>query len=97
MREDQEKMIRFIFGEIRKVRKDLDDLYDRKSKLEKLADQFYVSYLNDLWIKAHTQLTEIYDLILEKYGVLKSLEHRLLQTALDEIVSKSITPLEPRE
>lgn len=97
MREDQEKLIRFIFGEIRKTRGELNVLYQRKDKLEKLADQFYVSYLNELWMKAHAQLTEIYNAILERYGILKTLETRLLQAALDEDSTNTISPLDTKE
>lgn len=93
MKDEQEKVIRFIFGEIRKTRFELDKLYLRKKQLETLADQFYVSYLDSLWMKAHTQLTEVYNAILERYGILKNLETQLLQIALDDPIS----PLGSRE
>lgn len=84
MKEEQEKLIRFIFGQIRKTRMELDVLYQRKKQLETLADQFYISYLDSLWIKAHSQITEVYNAILDRYSVLKNLETQLLNAAMDE-------------
>jgi hypothetical protein len=97
MKEEQERLIRFIFGQIRKNRAELDILYQKKKQLETLADQFYVSYLDNLWIKAHSQITEVYNAILDRYGVLKNLETQLLHVALDTGPINSINCSDTRE
>lgn len=84
MTDEQEKLVRFIFSQIRKVRLELDILYKRKKQLETLADQFYVSYLDSLWTKTHAQLNGIYNLISEKYNILKTLETDLLKIVIED-------------
>jgi len=82
MNTEQEELIRFIFSNIRQLRKELTILYQEKEKLEILSDQFYISYMDSLWIKSHIQLLRVYEKILEKYTSLKNYELQIMNNII---------------
>jgi hypothetical protein len=97
MNDEQENVVRYIFKHIRSLRKDLDDLYTRKTKLEHISNELYTAYLDELWGKCNVQLLEIYDTITKKYNALYSLQTLLIKARLGEkIILESIKLDEPR-
>lgn len=89
MNEEQEVIIRCIHASIRKLRKEIDQLFSRKDYLEKVADQFYTAYLDELWTKCNIQLTEIYNTLFKKFETLFFCQTLMMRAKLGEHISEN--------
>lgn len=88
MNYDQESVMRDVRRGIKTMRTELDEMYLKKQKLEKLSDRLFAAYLDDLWDRTNIQLNELYNNILEKFNNLAKLQNILLRIKLGEIFPK---------
>jgi len=88
MNSEQEVIIRFIQSNLRQIRQEIDEMFFKKQQLEKLADQFYTAYLDDLWNRCNIQLNELYDKLFKRFGTMYRCQSLLLRAKLGEEISQ---------